>query len=667
MITRVQNLVLSLTRPQKIAVMVLIDLLALPVCLLLAYALQLDSPHLGDHDGLAAAVIMAMATLPVFHLGGLYRNVVRFLDVRMLRATGIGLASLTLGTYALSVAAGALPPPPDVLFIYWFTAYSYVLVSRFGARNMLRQGSAKRLIRPRVAIYGAGEAGFQLVNSMRDSRTHTPICFFDDDGRLVSRHVSGLRVYGMQDVERVVDLAGIDQVVLAIPSASPERRKVIVNRFARMGILVKTLPTLAELGDSSALENTIREVRVEDLLGRKAVPPMEDLFARCIAGKSVLVTGAGGSIGSELCRQIESQHPAKLLLLEHSEFALYSIENELKGRFPETQVIALLGSVCDRQLVERILRAHHVDTIYHAAAYKHVPLVEANMAEGLRNNVQGAWTIARAAVTTGVATCVLVSTDKAVRPTNIMGASKRCAELIFQALALHSPGQTVFSMVRFGNVLGSSGSVVPLFREQIRRGGPITLTHPEMTRYFMLIPEAAQLVIQAGAMAKGGEVFVLDMGEPVQVIELARTMIETSGRTERTADNPEGDIEIQVTGLRPGEKLYEELLIGGEIMASAHPRIMSSHEHRMELAELVPCIAALMGACASNDPHRIQTALQAVVSEYTPYSAFRPAVVAEPQAQVKGSRPAASPLSVINTVPANGMHGWDREAASGAA
>lgn len=620
MTSRIRTFALSLTRPQKIAIMVLADVIALPICLMLGYLLRLGEADYLEQYGFAAATVMALATIPVLYLSGLYRNVVRFFDVRMLRTAGISLAVLAIGTYGITLALGAHPPPRASLLIYWFIAFSYVLFSRLFVRHLLHQSPAARLKRPRVAVYGAGEAGFQLVNSMRDGRTHTPICFFDDDSRFVGRHLSGLRVYGMDDVIRVVYGADIDEVVLALPNASPERRKFIVNRFASMGILVKTLPTLDQLADSSALEFTIREVQIEDLLGRKSVPPMEGLFSRCVQGKCVLVTGAGGSIGSELCRQILSRRPALLLLVEHSEFALYTIESELKTRYPQCHIIGVLGSVLDEPLLERVTRIHCVDTIYHAAAYKHVPLVEDNMAVGLRNNVEGAWVVAKVAAQNQVRTCVLISTDKAVRPPNVMGASKRCAELIFQAFAAERDVQTTFSMVRFGNVLGSSGSVVPLFREQIQRGGPLTVTHADITRYFMLIPEAAQLVIQAGAMASGGEVFVLDMGDPVKVMDLARSMIEMSGLSERSDTNPDGDIEIRVTGLRPGEKLYEELLIGSHVSRSEHPRIMSSRENALSLARLEGLLGTLLGQCRQNSDIGMMSALQRIVPEYAPYS-----------------------------------------------
>jgi len=622
MLNKVRGFLLSLPRSQKIAIMVIADLIALPACLIVAFYLRLGDAVILQKYGISAPIIMALVTIPVFYMCGLYRNIVRYLDISMLRSTGIGLTALAISTYIGSVLLNTPSPPRSSLLIYWFIAFSYVVISRFGARNLLRTPRQKNIHAPRVAIYGAGEAGFQLVNAMRTSHAYTPICFFDDDSRLKNKHVAGLRIYSLQNLDEIVHKNDIQQIILAIPSASPERRRTIVKRLSHLSIPVRTLPTMAEMVEGKVLESAIREIQIEDLLGRKPVPPRRDLFSKCVTGKSVLVTGAGGSIGSELCRQIESQKPEQLILLDHSEYALYAIEHELRERFPGTRLYAYMGSVCDGSLVDTIVRDHHVDTIYHAAAYKHVPLVENNVAAGIRNNVMGTWSVAMAAARNNIETCVLISTDKAVRPPNVMGATKRCAELIFQAFALRSNNQTVFSMVRFGNVLGSSGSVVPLFRGQIQRGGPITVTHSEVTRYFMLIPEAAQLVIQAGAMAQGGEVFVLDMGEPVKIIDLARTMIQMSGLTEKTAENPNGNIEIKVVGLRPGEKLYEELLIGGDTIPSEHPRILCSREHYIPLPQLESLLASLQSACEGPSRLEIHQALQKLVPEYSPYSQF---------------------------------------------
>jgi FlaA1/EpsC-like NDP-sugar epimerase len=512
--------------------------------------------------------------------------------------------------------------PRGVLAIYWFVVFSYVIASRVGMRNFLRNHPHdKYLSSEPVAIYGAGEAGAKLATTMRDGNEYRPMCFFDDKHALNNRNIGGLRVFNTERLVEVVNAMRIRTIVIAIPSVSSERLRDIMQRLARAGISTKILSRLVDLADDKqAPRETIRELKFEDLLGRAPVPPRADLFARCVCSKTVLVTGAGGSIGSELCRQIATLAPAKLHLLDHSEFALYTIRQELATRFPDMPLEAHLGSVCNADLMERILRDGKVDTIYHAAAYKHVPLVEINIVEGLRNNIVGAQLIASQAAKYHVETCVLISSDKAVRPTNIMGASKRIAELIFQAAASRHATRTTFCMVRFGNVLGSSGSVIPLFQRQIACGGPLTITHPEVSRYFMLVSEAAQLVIQAGAMAKGGDVFVLDMGEPVRIVDLARTMIALHGLTEKNAQNPGGDIEIRYVGLFPGEKLHEELLTDGVVFPSEHPRILRMKENALRPSVLDTSIACLMMACETHERRMIELMVNAIVTEYAPQS-----------------------------------------------
>ncbi|MGZ5267942.1 MAG: polysaccharide biosynthesis protein, partial [Caldimonas sp.] len=507
--------------------------------------------------------------------------------------------------------------PRSALPIFWFVAFAYVVTSRFIARALLRRGMKQAgRHRLRTAIYGAGGAGAQLAQAMQISPDHSAVCFLDDRVVLQGKIVAGLPVYSPSALGDAIFRHEIEQIVVAIPSASSTQKRRLIERVEGAGLPVKILPGLFDLVDGKAGLSDIREVDVADLLGRDPVPPDPALFARNIAGKVVLVTGAGGSIGSELCRQIATQRPSKLVLLDHSEFALYTIDTELRETWHGLAIAPCLGSAHDEGLVRALLRTQGVQTIYHAAAYKHVPLVESNMQQGLRNNVFGSLTVARAALETGAETCVLISTDKAVRPTNVMGASKRAAELIFQAAALRSNGRTVFSMVRFGNVLGSSGSVVPLFKRQIERGGPVTITHPDIIRYFMLIPEAAQLVLQAGAMARGGDVFVLDMGEPVRIAELARTMIHLSGLSERTAENQDGDIAIEYVGLRAGEKLYEELLIGESVVPSGHPRIMCARERHIEPALLDKMLESLRAACDANDPSAMLRQLRNLVPEY---------------------------------------------------
>lgn len=466
-----------------------------------------------------------------------------------------------------------------------------------------------------LAVYGAGSAGQQFARAVEISQEYRVVCFLDDQAALQGRQVQGVPVLAPEQLREAADRWDVAQVVIAIPSASTAQRRRIIAQVERCGLPVKTMPGLIELVEGQAAFHEIREVDVADLLGREAVAPDPSLLARCITGRSVMVAGAGGSIGSELCRQIVAQRPSALVLLDHSEIGLYGIARELSGLSHGVPVHAYLGSVTDEAHLLHLLQTHGVHTLYHAAAYKHVPLVQANVRAGVVNNVWGTLSLARAAERARVQTCVLISTDKAVRPSSLMGATKRVAELIFQAAAQGASG-TVFSMVRFGNVLESSGSVVPLFRRQIQSGGPLTLTHPEVTRYFMLIPEAAQLVISAGAMAQGGEVFVLDMGEPVRIADLARAMIRLSGLTEKTAEQPEGDIEIRLIGLRPGEKLREELLIGDHVQPSGHPRIWRATERHLAPSALQAQLEDLQQALDSHSDEQVLRILQALVPEF---------------------------------------------------
>lgn len=600
--------------------MVTLDLVALPFCFLTAMLLRGGDLRLASHYGPASYVLVAVVTIAAFSMSDLYRAVIRFIDQRLLGATGLSLGIAVLCAYVVLFAINDEKFPRSALAIYWFIVFSYVVASRIGIRNFLRNhGTRRRPHAEPVAIYGAGETGARLALTMHNSEEYRPMCFFDDKHVLNERSIAGLRVFHTDRQADIVSSLGIRSIVIAIPAVSPERLRDIMQKLAQPGITIKILSRLVDFADDKvAPRDSIRELKFEDLLGRAPVPPRMELFASCVRGKNVLVTGAGGSIGSELCRQIVTLAPARLILLDHSEYALYTIRQELATRFPKVLVDAHLGSVCNGDLVRRLMQQCAINTIYHAAAYKHVPLVEANIVEGLRNNVLGAQIIAAAAAENGVDTCVLISSDKAVRPTNIMGASKRIAELIFQAAAAKHSASTTFSMVRFGNVLGSSGSVIPLFQRQIARGGPLTITHPDVSRYFMLIPEAAQLVIQAGAMAKGGDVFVLDMGEPVRIVDLARTLIALSGLVEKTPQQPAGDIEIQFVGLFPGEKLHEELLTDGVVFPSEHPRIMRMKENALRPSVLDTCITCLMMACDTHERAMIESMVKAIVTEYAP-------------------------------------------------
>lgn len=472
-----------------------------------------------------------------------------------------------------------------------------------------------------VAIYGAGEAGRRLVAAAANSHELRPVLFVDDDPKLQGRMVAGIRVSGPAELADLLTDQQIRRVLLAMPSASRHRRRQILESLKSLPVQVQTVPDIGDLITGKARLDELRDVSVADILGRDPVAPDHELLDACIRGRNVMVTGAGGSIGSELCRQIIELGATRLVLLELSELALYSIERELRERLRErgldVELVPLLGSVLQRNLVRQAVQGFGIQTIYHAAAYKHVPIVEYNMAEGVRNNAIGTWYTAEAAIEAGVETFVLISTDKAVRPANVMGASKRLAELVLQGLAMRG-GATRFCMVRFGNVLESSGSVVPLFREQIQRGGPVTVTHQEVIRYFMTIPEAAQLVLQAGSMGEGGDVFVLDMGEPVRIADLAQRMIQLMGLTVRSAGNPQGDIAIEFTGLRPGEKLYEELLIGDIAGATAHPKILRAREQNLPWPQVQEALELLVIATGNGDCESIQRLLLNVVNGYQP-------------------------------------------------
>ncbi|CAN7187247.1 polysaccharide biosynthesis protein [Rhizobacter sp. LjRoot28] len=607
-----------MTSTRKLAIMIGGDAIFLPLCMIAAVGVRLGSLQQALQNELGLQILIGLLTLPVLGAAGLYRTVVRYIDLRVLFASSASLAVVVLAMFGLAMAFDVHLLPRSSLLMYWFVAFTYVVISRFMARSLLLQGF-KRSNRSRVrtAIYGAGEAGAQLAHTMQVSREYQAVCFLDDRLSLHNKSIAGLRVHAPSQLHELIDRLDISQVVVAIPSATRAQKRELLARLQPTGLPIKILPGLVDLvKHGHVAESDLREVEVSDLLGRDPVPPQPQLFSRNITGKVVLVTGAGGSIGSELCRQIASQNPRRLVLFDHSEYALYAIDQELRRHAPDLSIEPVLGTVLDEQLLARVFMENRVGTVYHAAAYKHVPIVESNMQQGLRNNVLGSRAVARAAIAAGVETCVLVSTDKAVRPTNVMGASKRTAELVFQAAAQRAGSRTCFSMVRFGNVLGSSGSVVPLFKQQIQAGGPITITHPDIIRYFMLIPEAAQLVIQAGALAKGGEVFVLDMGEPVRIVDLARSMIRLSGLSERTEEDGDGDIEIQFVGLRPGEKLYEELLIGDNVRPSEHSRIMCAHERYIEPALLDKMIDSLQAACDVNDVDGMLRQLENLVPEY---------------------------------------------------
>lgn len=574
----------------------------------------------------------AVIAFPLFTVFGLYRAIFRYAGLQVLYTINKALMFYAV-LFALTFSAIGVAGVPRSMGLLQPMLFALgVLTSRLFARQWLGGYGSKHRTRhaPRALIYGAGSAGRQLATGMSHAIEVMVVGYVDDDDRLHGQVLNGLPIYNPEDLVSAVDKLGVSQIFLALPSASRRRRNEIIESLVPLKLQVRTLPSLMDLTNGRVHLTDLKELDIEDLLGRDPVPPNPMMIAKNNTGKVVLVTGAGGSIGSELCRQILKASPAKLLLVEITEFALYEIEQELRTAMVESlnpatlqgvQLVPLLADVRNVQRIAEIMQTWKPNTVYHAAAYKHVPLVEHNPAEGVRNNVRGTWVVAEQAIEHGVSDFVLISTDKAVRPTNIMGASKRVAEMVLQALAAQVQQQrhsTRLSMVRFGNVLGSSGSVVPLFRRQIQQGGPITLTDERITRYFMTIPEAAQLVIQANAMATGGDVFVLDMGESVKIIDLARKMIELSGLTVQDSANPEGDIAIEVTGLRPGEKLYEELLIGENPMPTQHARIMKAHEEFLPWDALQQRLEELFVAVDANDVPRMRKLIQQLVPGYKP-------------------------------------------------
>ncbi len=558
-------------------------------------------------------------TVPVFAQAGLYRAVIRYLGEQALWMVVKTVAVATFVWGLIVHYAGYADHsgvPHSVMVIYWIIATVMTIASRLAMREFVWRPVRNKFSGENVLIYGAGDAGAQLVQALWRTRELYPVGFLDDDARMYDREVAGLKVFPMSQLGQVIERYGVKEVLLALPSVSSSRRNEILRRMQRYPIHARVLPSLSELAQGKFTVADLRDVELEDLLGRDSVPPDRRLLRKNIAGKVVLVTGAGGSIGSELCRQIVGLAPKKLILLDIGEHALYEIDRQLRAEQAvgeSIELVALLGSVLNREWLDHVFDEHDVDTVYHAAAYKHVPMMEHNELEGVRNNVLGTLSIAQAAMAHRVETFVLISTDKAVRPANIMGASKRVAELILQAMDQRARGLgengkplTSFSMVRFGNVLGSSGSVIPLFREQIKAGGPVTVTHASVTRYFMSIPEAAQLVLQAGAMGEGGDVFVLDMGQSVRILDLAKQMIRMSGLEVQDEDHPDGDIPIVFTGLRKGEKLYEELLIGNNPIGTAHPKIMRAEEEMLEWDKLQALLAGIREAADSFDRERIR-------------------------------------------------------------
>jgi FlaA1/EpsC-like NDP-sugar epimerase len=644
-----RNFLVALPRRQKRVIQVATDVVLVWFALWMAFVVRLGIDDLVNplekHTWLfISAPIVA---IPLFIRFGMYRAVMRYFgnDALIAIIKAVSLSALILGCIVYSYSNHQPVVPRSIMFNYWWLS----LVMIGGLRLAMRQYflgdwfSAAQHVPftnrddglPRVAIYGAGAAGNQLVAALRMGRLMRPVAFIDDDESISNRVISGLQVYKPKHIQRMIEVTGAQEILLAIPSSTRGRRREVLGYLEGFPLHVRSVPGFMDLAAGRVKVDDLQEVDIADLLGRDSVPAQEELLERCIKGQVVLVTGAGGSIGSELCRQILLLGPTTLLLFDHSEFNLYTILSELEQRVAReslsVKLLPILGSVRNHSKLLDIMKTWHVATVYHAAAYKHVPMVEHNIAEGVINNVVGTLNTAQAALQAGVANFVLISTDKAVRPTNVMGSTKRLAELTLQALSretapvmfgdkgnVYQVNKTRFIMVRFGNVLGSSGSVIPLFHKQIQSGGPLTVTHPKITRYFMTIPEAAQLVIQAGSMGQGGDVFVLDMGEPVKIVELAEKMVHLSGLSIRSEKNPHGDISIEFTGLRPGEKLYEELLIGDNVVSTEHPMIMSAHEDYLSWEVLKVRLSQLLTAVEDDDYTVVRQQLRETVSGYSP-------------------------------------------------
>lgn len=646
---RIRALLLGLPRKYKRLIQVLTDVVLVWLALWAAFLVRLGIDEMINPVRMHFWLFIAapIVAIPLFIRFGMYRAVMRYFgnDALIAIIKAVSLSSLVLAVVVYWYSNHQNVVPRSIIFNYWWLSMimigglrlamrQYFLGDWFTAAQHVPFTSRDNGL-TKVAIYGAGAAGNQLVAALRMGRVMRPVAFIDDDTSISDRIISGLQVYKPKHIQRMIDATGAEEILLAIPSSNRGRRREILGFLEGYPLHVRSVPGFMDLASGRVKVDDIQEVDIADLLGRDTVPAQGELLEHCIKGQSVLVTGAGGSIGSELCRQILSLRPTTLLLFEHSEFNLYSILSELEQRIVReslpVKLLPILGSVRNQSKLLDVMRTWHVDTVYHAAAYKHVPMVEHNIAEGVLNNVIGTLNTAQAALQSGVANFVLISTDKAVRPTNVMGSTKRLAELTLQALSrelapvlfgdksnISRVNKTRFTMVRFGNVLGSSGSVIPLFHKQIKSGGPLTVTHPKITRYFMTIPEAAQLVIQAGSMGLGGDVFVLDMGEPVKIVELAEKMVHLSGLSVRSDKNPHGDIAIEFSGLRPGEKLYEELLIGDNVVATQHPMIMSANEDHLPWDVLKDKLTQLLAAVDADDYNRVRQLLRDTVSGYAP-------------------------------------------------
>jgi len=616
------------SRFRKQIIAMLADILMLCFALWFAFSLRLSEWYVPDHHVFRLFFAAPLIAIPIFIHFGLYRAIIRYIGFKALWAVikAVSLYALLWATVVLLSGVGMHNVPRSVSVINWLVAILLIGGSRMIVRWWLSDTSIANRSKgvndnTCVVIYGAGSAGMQLANALSYNRNYHPVAFIDDNVELHRCHINSLRVYPFTQLGYLIEKKKVSEVLLALPSISRSRRHKILQMLEPYPVHVRTLPAMSDIVGGQVKVADLKEIDIDDLLGRDSVEPDEKLLGINIRDKVVMVTGAGGTIGSELCRQILRQSPNKLILFEQNEYALYSISKELKRAIKTRgagEVVSILGNVLDEKRLELVLCTYEVKTIYHAAAYKHVPIVENNPVEAIRNNIFGTLRTARAAIKANVKSFVLISTDKAVRPTNTMGASKRFAELVLQSFGNSINAKTCFSMVRFGNVLDSSGSVIPLFSEQIHQGGPVTVTDKKIIRYFMTIQEAAELVIQAGAMGEGGDVFVLDMGEPVKIYELAKKMIHLCGLEVKSDDNPDGDIEIQFTGLRHGEKLYEELLIGGNVRPTKHPLIMRAEEESLSLVDVEKYLEEFENACKMHDQEKVRKLLLEAVKGFVP-------------------------------------------------
>jgi len=617
----VLNKLINLSRRKKQFVLLFIDSWLIVSVILLSFSIRLGYFYFPEGDLIWLIFASPVLAIPIFLRFGLYRVIIRYIGFKSLwlvfQATT--LYALLWSVFGLLIAVEGIPR--SVILINWLLIIIVIGGSRMIGRWLLSGAENRENITERinVLIYGAGSAGRQLAIALTQTGEFNLVAFIDDNSELQHQIINGIHVVSRDNLERLIKKKNVTEVLLAIPSLTLAERSEIINYLEPCQVLVRSLPGVSELAQGKLKIADLREVSIIDLLGRDSVAANSELLGLNITNKVVMVTGAGGSIGSELSRQVLALKPQVLVLFDQSEYALYRINKELVNfDMPNVEILPMLGSVANHKRLNHIMQRLNINTIYHAAAYKHVPMVESNNSEGVTNNIFGTLNCAQVAIKNGVETFVLISTDKAVRPTNTMGATKRVAEILLQALALKH--NTRFSMVRFGNVLDSSGSVVPLFREQIKGGGPITVTDPEILRYFMSIPEAVELVIQAGAMAQGGDMFVLDMGEPVRIVDLARKMIHLSGLEIKDKVNPDGDIEIQFTGLRPGEKLYEELLIGDNVSETSNPMIMRAEEEMLAWDDLKLILDGLEQAVDSDDQNKLRQLLIKAVPGFKPQS-----------------------------------------------